>query len=176
MKKYHLITRPEEDALKLQAILKQKNKRSLLNPLLKIKFLLEDLKEFFKNNKHENICFIVTSVNSIRAIKKTLPQDLRFVTILVSSTICFMEAQLLGFKSVIQCGKCAADLESFFKINFDKNIRYIYISGDDVTIDISKILEEQGLVCKKIVVYKAEIAFLQKDTIHSFQHYMVNSY
>lgn len=173
MSNFHLITRPKRDAIMMARLLREKGQAVLINPLLEIDFFLDELREFINNKNLGNICFIMTSINSLRALKGL--RELNFIDLIISSDLGFQEARKLGFRSILQVGNRASDLKGFFQTNYTPQKEYIYLCGENITIDINETLLAQGFTSSKIIVYKAKRLFLKTNILERFKNNLISS-
>lgn len=137
---------------------------------------------FTIENLHPNISikgnllpkiFIATSQNAILAyqqlclknnseeskIKTKKAQSdicLKTPTIIVNGENSFAMAQNSGFTKIIKAGQVALDVLDFIKNNFTADSHeFIYLAGDNITLDISNELTKLGYIARKIIIYHA---------------------
>tara|TARA_A100000171_G_C2120134_1_gene140282 strand:- start:647 stop:1402 length:756 start_codon:yes stop_codon:yes gene_type:complete len=152
-----LLTRPVDESLVLQKKLEDRGIQSLINPLLEIvTFSPEDL-ETSLDGFPEITGFILTSRHGLLALKyfspdKTLPV---FVVGDATRKAC-LEA---GFRKVYVAQNSAESLSEILKSHaFSEKDFIVYLSGKDITKDLSLSLEERGIKSKRLVSYVAEPA------------------
>ncbi len=144
-----LLTRPLEDCLDM--ILKFKslgNKVSHL-PLLRIE-KVDYMDETFSN--YGGIIF--TSANAIRFLnlKKIEKKVLCFCV----GDATEKKAREFGFQNIITANGSVLSLKELILQNFDKKLgKLIYVSGENISINLDTELRNEGYFIKRIINYKA---------------------
>lgn len=125
-----LITRPAHEAELTIKLLEEKGHKTLAEPLLAIRKLQRDLSRF-KKEKVQN--YVVTSQNA----RDFVPQGARVV-------------------GIPESGKNAIELMDYIMDNLSPDEgKIIYLRGDNITLDIAKILKESGYDAEEAIVYES---------------------
>lgn len=145
-----IITRPEEDALPLQAKLEAMGHEARLLPMLQI-VPVPDVQLVQK--PYQAIC--VTSANALRAI--TPANWMRALPLLTVGPQSLAEAQALGFGRASAHGGNVKLLAQHIARTLKPNAGpLLYLAGDQVSADLHGLLNHDGFSVDKFVVYTAE--------------------
>src|SRR5262249_51189761 len=146
-----LITRPEPDALKLQALLESAGHEATVEPLLSVSFADNETIDL------ESVqALIATSRNALRALKVT-PHlaRARSLPLFAVGTATAAEARSLGFETVITGAGTAAELVAHIVSALDPAAGLIvHLSGDTIVADLKGDLEAHGFRVARSIVYR----------------------
>ena len=144
-----LLTRPLEDCsemiLKFQSLGHQVSHLPLLN-IVKVSFEEINFSDFK--------VIIFTSANAVKFL------DLKKID---KNLLCFCvgnatekKARSAGFQNVIAAEGNVENLKELILQNFDKkNGKLIYVSGENISIDLDKLLLKEGYDIKRIINYRS---------------------
>jgi uroporphyrinogen-III synthase len=146
-----LLTREYNDNLSLAYKLRSYDYKPIINPLLKI-----EINDITNQVKHiENKIIITTSKNSIKSLSRThINKENIIITVGNKSTLI---AKKHGFKNVITANNSAESVLNLIIEKFpeSKINKFVYLSGDHITIDISDELNKKGYECNRVIAYKS---------------------
>ena len=143
-----LLTRPLEDCSEM--IIKFK---SLGHQVSHLPLLSVDKVDYEKINFSDFKGIIFTSANAVKFL------DLKSID---KNLLCFCvgsatekKARSVGFQNVIAAEGNVSNLKELVLQNFDKkNGRLIYISGENISVDLDQQLSKEGYELKRIVNYR----------------------
>ncbi len=125
-----LVTRPAHEAENTIRLLEEKLHKTLSEPLITIRKLQPDLSRF-KNEKIQG--YIITSANA----REFVPQGATLA-------------------AIPEHGKNAIELMDHILGNFaPQDGKIVYLRGDNITLDLTKILVEEGYDAEDAVVYES---------------------
>jgi uroporphyrinogen-III synthase len=146
-----LITRPQPDATRLAKCLQGEGYSTLIDPLLKIKFMDVTL------DIKETQAIIVTSLNGVRALAQACSERDHLLYTVGSGSA--EEAQSLGFKNVrYASGNTHALTRKILHDLSPAKGRVIYVCGDVVRGDIMRELNLQGFETERHMIYRTKEA------------------
>ena len=146
-----LVTRPEPDAYRTAAALRERGHTVSLAPLLKIEGVPTDI------GTGPWDAVVMTSANSCRAAA-THP---RFPELVHRAAFCVGQysaeaARDVGFADVTAAGGDAAELAQMLKERFAARDRHLlYLAGEDRAADLAADLATHGIYMKTVVIYRA---------------------
>jgi uroporphyrinogen-III synthase len=146
-----LVTRPEPDALKLQAILEQAGHEATVEPLLSVSYAGADPIELDSAQ-----ALIATSRNALRALKagSHLAQA-RHLPLFAVGKATATEARTLGFETVVTGAGTASELVAHIVSQLDPAAGLVvHLAGDRLAGNLRGELEEQGFRVLQPVVYR----------------------
>lgn len=141
-----LLTRPLSDSLGTRSMLRKHGYKVYIEPIFTIKYLYPDLSQY------EFDIVISTSKNSIKAFSHIYKvDDLPIITVGNST----MEtAKCLGFANVVSVDSNVDGLVSFIKTNCSKEMKLLYIRGQEVSCDLKKRLSDENFNVKEVILYR----------------------
>ncbi len=141
-----LLTRPLLDSLDTRYALKKYGYKVYIEPILTLRYLHPNVSEY------EFDVVISTSKNSVRALSHMYKvDDLSIVT--VGSTT-MQTAKDLGFAEVISADGNIDDLISLIKNLYSREVKFLYIRGQEVSCDLKKKLFDAGFNVREVILYK----------------------
>jgi uroporphyrinogen-III synthase len=150
-----LITRPEPDALKLQAVLEDMGQEATVEPLLSVSF--EDVSRLELDGVQ---ALIATSRNGVRALRSTplLPRA-RTLPLFAVGAATAVEARALGFEMVVTGAGTARKLVTHIVSVLDPAAGLIaHLAGDTLAVNLKAELEPHGFRVLEWVVYRMQAA------------------
>jgi uroporphyrinogen-III synthase len=146
-----LVTRPEPDALKLQAILEEVEHEATVEPLLSVSFDNGDAVDLDGAQ-----ALIATSRNALRALKaKPSLSDARHLPLFAVGRATAAEARALGFETVVTGAGTAPELVAHIVSALDPAAGLIvHLAGDVVAGNLMDELEAHGFRIVQPVVYR----------------------
>jgi len=150
-----LITRPEPDALKLQAVLEDRGHEATVEPLLSVGFADVSGLELAGVQ-----ALVATSRNGVRALRSTalLPRA-RTLPLFAVGTATAAEARALGFEMVVTGAGSARELVTHIVSVVDPAAGLIgHLAGDALAVNLKEELEPHGFRVLEWVVYRIEPA------------------
>jgi uroporphyrinogen-III synthase len=148
-----LVTRPEPDALRLQAILEDMGHEATVEPLLHVSFA--DLSGIELDGVE---ALIATSRNALRALRSTaiLPRA-RTLPLFTVGRSTAAEARALGFEMVVTGAGTARELVTHIVSVVDPAAGLLaHLAGDSLAVDLKQELEPHGFRVVVWVVYRIE--------------------
>jgi len=148
-----LITRPEPDALKLQAVLEDMGHEATVEPLLNVSF--EDVSRIDLDGVQ---ALVATSRNGVRALRSTplLPRA-RTLPLFTVGKATAAEARALGFEMVVTGAGTARELVTHIVSVVDPAAGLIgHLAGDTLAVNLRQELEPHGFRVLEWVVYRVE--------------------
>ena len=145
-----LLTRPLEDCLDMILKFKSLGHQVSHVPLLKV-----EKKNYEEINFPDYRGIIFTSANAIKFlnIKKIDKKTLCFCV----GNITEKKARSVGFQNVIAAEGNVSNLKELILQNFDKkNGKLIYVSGENISVNLDQQLIKEGYDIKRIVNYHAD--------------------
>jgi uroporphyrinogen-III synthase len=150
-----LITRPEPDALRLQAVLEDRGHEATVEPLLHVSF--EDVSKLELDGVQ---ALVATSRNGVRALRSTalLPRA-RTLPLFAVGTATAAEARALGFEMVVTGAGTARELVTHIVSVVDPAVGLIaHLAGDTLAVNLKTELEPHGFRVLEWVVYRLQAA------------------
>jgi uroporphyrinogen-III synthase len=157
-----LITRPEPDALKLQAVLEDRGQEATVEPLLSVSF--EDVSRLELDGVQ---ALIATSRNGVRALRSTalLPRA-RTLPLFAVGAATAVEARALGFEMVVAGAGTARALVTHIVSVLDPAAGLIaHLAGDTLAVNLKAELEPHGFRVLEWVVYRMQAATSFTDDV-----------
>lgn len=157
-----LITRAKDESFKMAAELKQLGHMPVVDPIIKINYI-NNWFDDYKKIKNNVDLIIFTSKYAVYEFAKKEKE--RSANIFVVGQKCFAEAKKFGFINVqVADGDACSLLE---KIINKKDIQEIlYLSGENISLEIDKVLFKHGINCTRLKLYKTSyVKKLKKQTI-----------
>jgi len=157
-----LITRPEPDALKLQAVLEDMGQEATVEPLLSVSF--EDVSRLELDGVQ---ALIATSRNGVRALRSTalLPRA-RTLPLFAVGAATAVEARALGFEMVVAGAGTARALVTHIVSVLDPAAGLIaHLAGDTLAVNLKAELEPHGFRVLEWVVYRMQAATSFTDDV-----------
>jgi uroporphyrinogen-III synthase len=146
-----LVTRPELDAQRTAAALRQLGHHVLIAPLLRIEGLAADL------GAGPWDALVITSANSCRAVSSH-PRFAELVhrPIFTVGVHAAEAARAAGFADVTSADGDAEELAQLLTKKFKaRDRRLLYFAGEDRAADLAATLAEHGISMKTVVIYRA---------------------
>jgi uroporphyrinogen-III synthase len=143
-----LLTRPQKLSQKIAQNLAQKNLPSLTQPLFSVS-QIDNLKPI--NQKLQAV--LITSSSAVFALEKLLVK--KNILVLAVGKKTALEVKKLGYKNVLIANNSAATLLDLALNKLSNNSGLVvYLSGENITLDLAGKLQEHGFDAKRIAVYK----------------------
>jgi uroporphyrinogen-III synthase len=146
-----LVTRPEPDAQRTAALLRQRGHHVMMAPLLRIEGIAADI------GTGPWDALVITSANSCRAVAKH-PRIAELVhrPIFTVGLHSAEAARKAGFFDVIACDGDVEELAEMLTEKFKaRDRRLLYFAGEDRTADLAAGLAAHGIQMKTIIIYRA---------------------
>jgi uroporphyrinogen-III synthase len=117
-----------------------------MEPMFTIKYLYPDL------SSYEFDVVISTSKNSIKAFSHICKaHNLPIITVGNST----MEtAKSLGFDNIVSADSTVDGLISFIKLHYSRELKLLYIRGQEISCDLKKRLSDENFSVKEITLYR----------------------
>lgn len=155
-----LVTRPESDAERTAAALRQRGHVVVVVPLLRIEAILDapiDAQPWG--------AILITSANAAAALalheRKSALRDISVFAVGDRSAEAMRAA---GFAKVVSAGGAVADLLRLVVERCKPQAPLLYLAGEDRAGDVAGALRAKGFVVQTVVLYRAVVAtLLQKD-------------
>ena len=146
-----LVTRPEPDALKLQAILEKADHEATVEPLLSVSFEGGDPVDLDGAQ-----ALIATSRNALRALKANSGlSEARHLPLFAVGKATAAEARMLGFETVVTGAGTAPELVTHLVSALDPAAGLVvHLAGDVVAGGLMSELEAHGFRVVQPVVYR----------------------
>jgi uroporphyrinogen-III synthase len=150
-----LVTRPEPEALKLQAVLEEMGHEATVEPLLHVRFADADSIDLDGVQ-----ALIATSRNALRALRSTRIQArARMLPLFAVGEATASEARALGFEMVVTGAGTARELVTHIVSVVDPAAGLLtHLAGDRLAVDLRQELEPHGFRVVTCVVYRIEAA------------------
>ncbi len=143
-----LLTRPTKLSQKVAQILAQKNLSSLIQPLFSI-VEIANLQPI--NQKLQGV--LITSSSAVFALEKLVVK--KDILVLAVGKKTALAIKKLGYKNILIANNSATELLNLTLEKLSKNGGLVvYLSGENITVDLAKKLQEQNFEAKRIIVYK----------------------
>lgn len=152
-----LLTRPLEDALKLQKKLQDVGISSLVSPLLQIKSCPLTASQKALLESPEVTCFALTSRHALGALRQRSTAWSGSLGVVGSGTeqACW-EA---GYHPHIVAENSAKSLATLLEQHLSPSTDFlVYLSGQEIRLDIAALLSQKGFRAQRLVVYEAHPA------------------
>jgi uroporphyrinogen-III synthase len=146
-----LVTRPEPDAQRTAAALRQRGHEVSIASLLQIESVAADL------GPGPWDALVMTSANSCRAAAKH-PRiaELAHRPVFTTGQYSAEAARAAGFADVTSADEDAKALAELLTATFaGKNRRLLYLAGEDRAADLAAELAAHGIAMKTVVIYRA---------------------
>jgi uroporphyrinogen-III synthase len=146
-----LITRPEPDNERTEALLRQRGHEVVLAPLLHMEAVQTNLGD------GPWVALVITSINAARAIARH-PQfgRLKKLPVFAVGGRSAEAARVAGFANVVSAGGDARDLVRVISERLPHtDLPLLYLAGEDRATDIAAELAPQGLVVHTVTIYRA---------------------
>ncbi len=141
-----LLTRPLLDSLDTRYALKKYGYKVYIEPILTLRYLHPNISEY------EFDIVISTSKNSVKAFSNIYKvDDLSIVTV---GNATMQTAKDLGFAEVISADGSTDDLISLIKKLYSREVKFLYIRGQEISCDLKKKLFDAGFNMKEVILYK----------------------
>lgn len=155
-----LLIRPLHDALLTAQKLRQCSYEVFIEPLLYIRsysikdvFLCDHQKIYLNNHDLVYTGLLITSSNALYSIKKSL--ICRDIPIIIVGEKSAQLARNHGFMNILYIGHNIQEILAYM-ITYYANNNFIYLSGLDITTDITAVLKHKAnITIKRIIVYRA---------------------
>jgi len=150
-----LVTRPEPDALKLQAVLENMGHEATVEPLLQVHFESTDTIELDGVQ-----ALIATSRNGLRALRGTaILARARTLPLFTVGKATAAEARALGFEMVVTGAGTARKLVAQIVSVVDPAAGLMaHLAGDTLAVDLKRELEPHGFRVVEFLVYRMQAA------------------
>jgi uroporphyrinogen-III synthase len=157
-----LVTRPESDAERTAAALRQHGHVVVIAPLLRIEPILDPPIEAQPWG-----AILITSANAAAAIalhkRKSALLDIPVFAVGDRSA---ESMRATGFAKVISAGGAVADLMRLAVERFKPQTPLLYLAGEDRAADLAGALAAKGFIVQTVVLYRAVVAkLLPKDAV-----------
>ncbi len=147
-----LLTRPEPDASRSAAALRQRGHAVVLAPLTRMEPLAAELAGAFD-------AVLVTSANAARAIAAhARANELRARPLFAVGARSAQAGRDAGFANVISADGALADLVRLVATHVRGGARLLYLAGEDRAGDLAGDLGRHGIVVETAVIYRAAAA------------------
>jgi len=144
-----LLTRPEPDAARSAATLRQRGHTVVVAPLLRMEPLAADFAGAFDG-------VLLTSANAARAIAAhARVGELRALPVFAVGARSAEAARDAGFAQVASANGALADLVRFVATNMRGGARLLYLAGEDRAGDLPGDLRRHGIAVETAVIYRA---------------------
>jgi len=158
-----VITRPLGDEIILRDELLDRGYQVIHEPLTDI-FLRHDLR---MNVEHALLAdpdaIIITSKHAVQAL--ALLTEMRDMFLLCVGEATANVASQLGFDRISVTGETVEHLVDYILDCYDEDSRFLYISGEHVTTDLTSELGVRGMEVNRIAVYEAIASEALSDTM-----------
>ena len=147
-----LVTRPEPDALRLQALLEDAGHEATVEPLLSVSFDNADPIDLESAQ-----ALIATSRNALRSLKSSpaLLEEARHLPLFAVGRATATEARTLGFETVITGAGTGAELVGHIVSALDPAAGLlVHLAGDILAANLKDELEGHGFRIAQPVVYR----------------------
>jgi uroporphyrinogen-III synthase len=148
---HFLVTRPEPDAQRTAAALREHGHQVMVAPLLRTEPMAADL------GPGPWDAIVMTSANSCRASANHPRRgELIRLPLFVVGRYGAETARTAGFTDVTSAGGDAKELTKLLKARFNTGgQRLLYLAGEDRAADLAADLAAMGLLMKTVVIYRA---------------------
>jgi uroporphyrinogen-III synthase len=151
-----LVTRPESDAERTAAALRQRGHVAITAPLLRIEPILDA-----PIDQRHWAAILVTSANAAAAIalhgRKSALLGIPVFTVGDRSADAMRAA---GFANVVSAGGAVADLTRLVAEGLKPVAPLLYLAGEDRAGDVAGALQAKGFIVQTVVLYRAVTATL----------------
>ncbi|HJZ31873.1 MAG TPA: uroporphyrinogen-III synthase [Hyphomicrobiaceae bacterium] len=150
-----LVTRPEPDAIKLQAVLEAMGHEATVEPLLSVSFEAPDAIELDGVQ-----ALIATSRNALRALRSTaMLARARLLPLFTVGKATAAEARALGFEMVVAGAGTGRELiAQIVSVLEPAAGLLVHLAGDKLAVDLKGELEPHGFRVATFVVYRMRAA------------------
>jgi len=165
-----LITRPEEDAAKIAALLKERGHESVIAPLLAVRF--QDGPEISLDGVH---AVLATSANGVRALARRTPR--RDVPVYAVGPQTEEEARALGFRNVRNAdGDSRTLAAAVVQWASPEKGALLHVKGAEADGTLATLLKAQGFDVRTSVLYEvAATDALPEDIRTMFTSHEINA-
>ena len=158
-----LVTRPLGDEKILTDLLHDHGYRVIHEPLTSIYLHHTQRYEVEKALYDEPDACIVTSRHGAQAL--ALLSDVRDVFLICVGESTARAAASLGFTRISVAGGNAAKLTEHILASYDEDSRFLYLSGEHVSVDIEGILSSAQMQVQRLTLYEAVASTQLSDTL-----------
>lgn len=147
-----LLTRSIEQSNEIKPAIEKLGYKVFIEPVIEI-HPVNNIKEIIANIDFTNIELIIfTSINALRIFATY--SNLRNIKVIVASEKSYLQAKQYGFTDILNAeGDANKIYTKVSKMNIMGDV--LYLSGMDITLDLSSKLNSIGIKSKKIVIYQA---------------------
>jgi uroporphyrinogen-III synthase len=149
-----LITRPESDAERTAAALRQRGHVVVTAPLLRVEAILDA-----PIDRDDWGAILITSANAAAALalheRKSALRDVPVFAVGDRSADAMRAA---GFANVVSAGGAVADLMRLVAERLQPPAPLLYLAGEDRAGDVAGVLTAKGFTVKTVVLYRAVTA------------------
>jgi uroporphyrinogen-III synthase len=149
-----LITRPEPDAQRTAAVLRQNGHEPVIAPVLRIESVAAEL------GPGPFAAVIMTSANAARAVAQhPRRRELTALPVFAVGARTAEAAREAGFGTIAAADGGAAELVRLVASRFQaRRLRLLYLAGEDRSGDVAGALAAHGLTVETVVSYRALVA------------------
>ena len=149
-----LLTRPEADAARTAAALRERGHEAIIAPLLAIEIIADaDL------GAGPWSAILVTSANAVRAIATHARRDtLRAIPVFAVGANSAQAMRAAGFADVISADGDVGDLARLVASRLRPGAPLLYLAGEERSGDLAGVLREQNFTVRTVPVYRAVVA------------------
>ena len=158
-----LITRPRDDGDDLAEALHERGFRVIHEPLMEIFLRHTERHALEQALLEEPAAVIVTSKNGVRALAALT--ELRDASLICVGEATADAALSAGFLRTADAGGNVQKLVEFIAAAYDEESRFLYVSGEQVRIDIGAALKTRGMQTERLALYEAIAAEQLPDTL-----------
>lgn len=152
-----VITRPQEDAETLAALLGERGCQSLCEPMLSIEHIKVEKDTLDAVRGIPPKAIIITSKHAIAAFAEMT--DERSIPIIAAGKMTAEHAQRLGFTQVMLGGGTAHAVIQYIKAHFEpRDGVFLYLRGKHVSTDMAMALSRHSFKTVSLVVYDSKKA------------------
>jgi uroporphyrinogen-III synthase len=158
-----LVTRPQGDEKTLTDLLHYHGYRVIHEPLTSIYLQHTQRQELAQALHNEPDACIVTSRHGVQAL--ALLSDLRDIFLICVGDATARVATSLGFNRVAVAGGNASKLTDYIIEGYDEESRFLYLSGEHISIDIESALSRAHMRVQRLALYEAVASTQLSDTL-----------
>lgn len=166
MKENFLVTRPLNESVNFAKNLEELGFSTIIQPLIEINVINAQI-----NHDKDNI-YLLTSVNTLPSIKN-LKKD---ANIFFIGDLILEHLEKAGFNNITKLAYKASELVEKIKERNFYNKKFIYLSGNDISVDIDKELRKAGYEAERIIVYEAlQIENIDDEVLNLIKNRKINN-
>jgi uroporphyrinogen-III synthase len=158
-----VITRPLGDEGELRDALQENWHHVICEPLTEIILNHTTRFEVAQALTADPDAVIITSSHGVRAL--SLLSEERDVFLLCVGEKTADIAADLGFARISLAGENVDGLIDYITSSYDDDARFLYISGEHISVDLGEVLAVSGMQVQRVVVYEAVAAEMLSDTL-----------